>query len=104
MPERGMDIDIQHTHVIMMMIMFYRLPEDLTPTFATPDPGNFHPSQPTTTFFANISPKPNITPLTKGKRQLIARLDASAPSRVCIGKLASKIATVAEGGGGALGC
>ena len=81
--------------------MIYRLLEELIPTF---DPGNFHPNQPTTTFFANISPKPNITPLMKGRRQLMARLDASAPNRVCNGKLASKIAIVAEGGGGSLGC
>ena len=86
------------------MMMIYNLPEDLTPTFTTLDPGNFHPSQPTTTFFANISPKPNITPLTKGKRKLMARLDARAPNRVCIGKLVSKIANVAEGGGSALCC
>ena len=102
MPERGMDKNLQQTHVVQIM-MIYHLPEDLIPTFVMPDPGNFHPSQPTTTFFANISPKPSITPLMKGRRQLMARLDASAPNRVRIGKLASKIAIVAEGRG-ALRC
>jgi hypothetical protein len=81
----------------------YRLPAavDLTPTFATPLPGNFHPNQPTTTFFANISPNPSITPLTKGNKKFIPRLDINAPSLVCIDKLESNIARVAEVGTGA---
>jgi len=86
---------------------YYRLPlcggAALTPTFATPDPGNFHPSHPTTTFLAKISPKPSMTPLTNGMRQLMAKADSSAPTLVRVGMLESNIAIVADGGGGAVG-
>jgi len=77
---------------------------DLTPTFATPDPGIFQPNQPNTTFFANISPKPSMTPLTNGNKKLIARLDANAPSLVRAGRFESNIARVAERGRGADRC
>jgi len=79
----------------------YRLPGGLIPTFATPLPGNFHPNQPTTIFFANISPKPSMTPFTNGKKRFIPKLEINAPSLVCMGRLESNIASVAEVGTGA---
>ena len=76
----------------------YRLPDvlDLIPTFAIPLPGNFHPNQPVTIFFANISPKPSITPLTNGSTRFIAKLEIKAPSLVCMDRFESNIASDVE--------
>lgn len=65
-----------------------------------PLPGDFHPSQPATIFFANISPKPSMTPLTNGSTMFIPKLEINAPNLVCIDRFESNIASVAEVGTG----
>lgn len=64
------------------------------PTLVVVEP---QPSQLNTKFLAKISPKPSITPLTKGKKRLIASEDASAISLVRVEKDESNIERVAVG-------
>ena len=73
-----------------------------TPVVAATYPGlgAVHPSQYITTFLANISPKPSMTPLTKGKSKLMASDEKRAFTRVRVDKDASKIASVAVAGAG----
>ncbi len=61
-------------------------------------PGTFQPSQ-LTRFFAKISPKPSMTPFTKGSSTLIATLDKSASARVFGLKDESNTESVAVRGG-----
>jgi len=80
-------------------LLFYRFRlrsplEDFNPTFATD--GDFQPNQPMTTFFANISPKPSITPFTNGSRRLTASAEKRAATRVRVERLESKMAGVTE--------
>ena len=70
----------------------------LKPMLVETKPGFFQPNQLITTFLANISPKPSITPLTKGKRRLTAKDDASARVRVRIEREESKIDKVTDTG------
>lgn len=64
------------------------------PTFvATVGP---HPSHPTITVFAKISPKPSITPFTKGKNMLMDNEEKIAQMRVRAGSVWSNMARVTD--------
>jgi hypothetical protein len=67
------------------------------PTAATVPPV-FQPNQPRTTFLANISPNPSITPLTNGNSIFIAREEKKADTRARVGSDGSNMACVAERG------
>lgn len=80
---------------------------DLKPTFTTLDAGpeGFQPSQRMTTSLAKISPKPSMTPLTKGRNKLTAREEKSAVTRVRVESDESKMARDTDTGAGAgAGC
>ena len=62
-----------------------------------------HPKNLCAIFRAKISPNPSMTPLTNGRSRLIERLEKKAMTRERVESLLSNIASVAEGGGGALG-
>jgi hypothetical protein len=62
--------------------------------------GVFHPNHSKTTFFANISPNPSITPLTNGRSMFIASDENRAVTRVRVESDESNIARVAEIGAG----
>jgi len=55
-----------------------------------------HPSQPTITVFAKISPNPSITPFTKGKNMLMDNEESNAQKRALAGSEESKTASVAD--------
>lgn len=74
------------------------------PTPAATLPGTTCPPQPKNllaTPLAKISPKPSMTPLTNGRSKLMDALDAKAMMRERVESRLSKIASVADGGGGA---
>jgi hypothetical protein len=75
----------------------YRLRNELRPTDVA---GGFQPNHPRTTFLANISPKPSMTPLTKGRKRFIARDANNAFTRVPVDKVESKTAIVGATGAG----
>lgn len=79
-----------------------RLGADLKPAVPATEPGptGFQPNHPRTTFLANISPKPSITPFTKGRARLIASAEKRARTRVLVDSEESKIARVADVGVG----
>lgn len=53
-----------------------------------------HPNR----FFANISPKPSMTPLIKGKSRLMASAETNARARPRFEREGSKMESVTEGG------
>lgn len=55
-----------------------------------------HPSHPTKTVFAKISPKPSITPFTNGKNMLMDNEEKKAEMRVRAGSFWSNIARVTD--------
>lgn len=55
-----------------------------------------HPSHPTTTVFAKISPKPSITPFTNGKNMLMDNEENKAQMRVRAGSVWSNIERVTD--------
>ena len=55
-----------------------------------------HPSHPTTTVFAKISPNPSITPFTNGKSMLIDSEETKDQKRVLGGSVLSNTARVIE--------
>jgi len=64
------------------------------PTLVAVEP---QPSHPSIRFLAKISPKPSITPFTKGKKRLIASEDANAISLVRVERDESNTERVAVG-------
>jgi len=65
------------------------------------DPGlRCHPSQLITTFLAKISPKPSMTPFTKGNSRFTAREETKAIDRARLESDESKIAEVSDTGAG----
>jgi hypothetical protein len=75
--------------------VFERFREKMpSPTFvATLGP---HPSHPTMTVFAKISPNPSITPFTNGKNILMDNEEHRAQMRVLAGSVGSNTARVAD--------
>lgn len=65
-----------------------------SPTFVTTV--GPHPSHPTMTVFAKISPKPSITPFTNGKNMLIDNEENKAQTRVRAGSVWSNIERVTD--------
>ena len=57
------------------------------------------PNSGATKFFANISPKPSITPLMKGSTKLIAIDEATASTRARGERPGVKMESVTDGGG-----
>ncbi|ELU37331.1 hypothetical protein AG1IA_08640 [Rhizoctonia solani AG-1 IA] len=82
------------------MAMFYDLFLSLLALMPTDVATGFgHPNQGPITFRAKISPKPSMTPFTKGRNILIARDENRAMTRVRVGSDESKTERVSEGGG-----
>ena len=55
-----------------------------------------HPSHPTMTVFAKISPNPSITPFTNGKSMLMDNEETKDQKRVLAGSVLSNTARVTE--------
>lgn len=90
-----------HWRCHLERLCFFRISRGLgrRPALAAEEPGPFQPNHSITTFLANISPKPSITPFTNGRRRLTARDDTKAVTLVRVDKEESKMASVTETGG-----
>jgi len=81
---------------LVIMSPHYRLLRDGMPSpklVATVGP---HPSHPTMTVFAKISPNPSITPFTNGKSMLMDNEETKDQKRVLTGSVLSNTARVIE--------